>query len=57
MIKMTVREAIKGKDNYCITRDGEILGINSAKDELLDLEVKKVRKIEGIIKDLTCIRL
>ena len=54
---MYVSEAIKNINNYVITKDGKILGINSAKNELLNLEVQKVQIIEGVIVDVTCIRL
>lgn len=54
---MKVSEVIKNTNNYVITKEGKILGINNTKDELLNLEVQKVQVIEGLIEDLTCIRI
>jgi hypothetical protein len=60
---MKVSEAIKNNDSFIITKDKKILAINNkygddvVEDEILNSEVKKIQVINGVIKDLTCIRL
>lgn len=65
---MTVKEFIKNKNNFIITRNGKILGIKNAGDPIsfgkdckdtsfLNDEVKNVDIIKGLYADLTGIRI
>ncbi len=64
---MKLNEAIKNKDNFLITKDGQILGIKNENCELefgdnvpeniLESEIKKIEVIKGMIADITCFRL
>lgn len=54
---MNVKEAIKNNNNFVITRNGIILGINNISDKLLNVEVKKVQVVKGLINDVTCVRV
>lgn len=65
---MTVKEFIKNKDNFIITKQGEILGIKNEGHEIsfgkgttdtsfLNEEVGKAETIKGVIEDITVIRI
>jgi len=54
---MNVSEAIKNTNNFVITRNGKILAINKVKEELSDIEVKKVQILYGLYADITAVRV
>lgn len=59
---MTVKEFIKDKNNFIITRNGEILGIKNDAGSQIDVsilseEIKSIDIIKGLYADITGIRL
>lgn len=65
---MKVKEFIRNKDNFIITRNGEILGIknegqkigygkNTTDTSFLNEEIKSIEIIRGLYADVTGIRI
>lgn len=56
---MKVRDAIANLEKFVITSADGILAINNVKDRtwLLDSEIKEIRTLEGLIADVTRIRI